>query len=138
MTPGELDAALNRAVGPYYALVSGGDVAARAMRDLGYDVAGADAVTADEMDAVPADDLNRLLDVARMEAYQQILANLDPALMKEAGVKDEDPKDAFARFTSLLRLQKAALADRYQYGLGTVSFGVIDRDFAAYDGTTYE
>ena len=136
LTVAGLDALLNRAVGPYAQLARVGDAAAWATRQMGYAAAAADGVTDAELAALPVADLNQFLDLARLQIYQTIRDNLDPPLMKEAGV-DRDPDKEWAKYARLVSELKQSLADQYGYGRGTVSLGSVDLGFAAYDGTTY-
>jgi hypothetical protein len=124
----DLYSELGQLVGPFAPLVNLGSVGAWSLREMGYPTASPFSVTDDDLVPVVAEDVNELVDFCRYQASERILDNLDPVQLKQIGI-DEDVQDLRKSWRIRVEGLMKRLKDKYNYGIPTLSSGVVDMDF---------
>lgn len=119
-----------RYCGAWAKLADVDEAIAYALASLG--VAPADRTALVDLDLATVTDAQwpQLRDVAAWQVYEAALNNCDEVSLKAVGI-DVDLKGAMTYLMMRVTRAYAAVRDRYNVGLGTLSAGTLSLDFAA-------
>ena len=101
----------------------------RAIRDLGYSVASAVLVADADVASVTDAQTDQFLDIAMLHTLEAILGNFDKADIN-TGPRSEKLNQLAAQAERKIKRLRTSLERDYGYGVGTVTAGYMQQDFA--------
>jgi len=109
-------------------LLDFGEAAAVALRDMGNTVDDPTAPTDDELDAVTA--VNHFLDLAELRLMETALNRLLIKVNLSTGPRSQQYSDIAKGLEQAIARKQAMIEKKYGTGLGTLTAGVINWNFA--------
>lgn len=102
-----------------------------ALRNMGYTVVSITNVADSDLESVPDEDIDQLLDLAELRTLESIEGNLDDVDIQANG-RSESLNQLSARVRMKIDTKRKAIESQY-VGLGTLDAGVITLDFMEKD-----
>lgn len=106
------------------------DAIAYAVRELGYTVTSAAAISDSDLSTIGGDEENQFFDMAEYRALETLQNEYAVKVDMSVGPRRQNYSDIAKMLDSILSRKAAMLASKYGVGLSTISAGVVDLAFA--------